>query len=286
MANIILYTLCKVSVIILKSEFSEHMKKIHDVTTHLDILFALHFATKHQKDSIILKHKQNTHITENENVFTCIFCNIDMQGQVFSLNKLYEFNLHLEENHALFNEHRFILAMHVMEDLNKIEEILFFVGNAIKQKGVIKVKNKPIMKKENHQSKKSNLSINDPLSHKSELKGLPNFCGQCQKGFTTSLNLKYHMLGHTGEKPVICLECGARFKISTHLKRHMFTHTKEKPHICKDCGAGYTTVHALKYHLSTHTEEKLFGCIQCEETFASPDYLLAHNKTHTGGIQN
>ena len=39
-------TLCRNNVSMTESEFDEHMRAVHDVTTHLDILLALNFVTK------------------------------------------------------------------------------------------------------------------------------------------------------------------------------------------------------------------------------------------------
>ena len=50
-------TICKNNVTVVEREFDEHMRAIHDVTTHLDILLALNFVTKLEKDSIVFKHK-------------------------------------------------------------------------------------------------------------------------------------------------------------------------------------------------------------------------------------
>ena len=272
----IICTFCQNNVSVAESEFNEHMRAVHDVTTHLDILLALHFVTKLEKDSIVFKHKQAFQITGSEDYFTCIFCNIDHQGQVFSLDKLHEVNLHFEENHAIFNEHEFILPMHVIEDLSEIEKVLLLVGNPLKcpkcNKSFTATSSWELHKK---MHKENNTTV---FSKKSE----KNHCAQCHKRFTTAVNLKYHMLGHTGEKPLSCLDCGAKFKISTHLKRHMFIHTAEKPYKCKVCEAAYTSLHALKYHIATHTGEKPFGCTQCKRFFRSASQLKTHKLFHTG----
>ena len=46
-------------------------------------------------------------------------------------------------------------------------------------------------------------------------------CPHCLYSSNKHINLKRHILTHTGEKPFLCQKCGQGFAQSTHLSNHM-----------------------------------------------------------------
>ena len=65
----------------------------------------------------------------------------------------------------------------------------------------------------------------------------------------TRLNLKYHMLTHTHEKPHVCRVCSQSFSMIKNLKRHMLLHTNDRPYKCEHCSFTSTRFDKLKEHL-------------------------------------
>lgn len=79
-----------------------------------------------------------------------------------------------------------------------------------------------------------------------------HFCTHCQKGFSTTTELKNHQIVHTKEKNVICEVCQKCFGTRKNLLVHMKIHSDERNYVCSVCDKRYTRAHALRTHLSTH----------------------------------
>ena len=104
-------------------------------------------------------------------------------------------------------------------------------------------------------------------------------CDVCEKRFTESGSLKYHMRIHTNEKPYECDVCEKRFRASSNLKVHMRTHTKEKPYECDVCDKAFRQSGHLQNHMRIHTNERPFECHICEKRYRQANGLKYHMRT-------
>ena len=100
------------------------------------------------------------------------------------------------------------------------------------------------------------------LTHSGEK---PFACIECDNTFTTTGNLKQHMMLHSGEKPFRCEQCDYSCAQAQHLKEHMLRHSREKllkthsqnkPNKCNLCEYASSRVGSLKIHLKSHRREK------------------------------
>ena len=110
-------------------------------------------------------------------------------------------------------------------------------------------------------------------------------CQTCPKSFTSSGDLKKHMLVHSGDKPYPCKPCTKSFTSSGKLKKHMLIHNGEKPYPCMICPKSFTGPGSLKNHLLIHSGEKPHSCQLCILPFRFCQQLILHiNKIHQGHI--
>lgn len=140
-------------------------------------------------------------------------------------------------------------------------------------------------------------------------------CNRCDKVYTTSSNLKYHIEktheGVTKMRMLRCPHCSERFpehfRKLKHLKeihgitftyeceicksifpsrRALTMHTnkfhsqKTQCEICKKCFSCITT---LKKHMISHTGERNFVCALCEKAYRHQKSLKQHMRIHVHG---
>ncbi|XP_025768373.1 telomere zinc finger-associated protein [Puma concolor] len=116
-------------------------------------------------------------------------------------------------------------------------------------------------------------------------------CSVCQETFRRRMELRVHMVSHTGEmpykvrlglspgpneRPYVCEFCSHAFTQKANLNMHLRTHTGEKPFQCHLCGKTFRTQASLDKHNRTHTGERPFGCEFCEQRFTEKGPLLRH----------
>ena len=111
-------------------------------------------------------------------------------------------------------------------------------------------------------------------------------CEECGKEIQYELNMKRHMLLHSGKMPFTCEVCQRGFPDSSHLRRHMMRHLGQKPHKCELCGKGFYTTTHLKRHVKTHSSLlKPFACSICGKGFVTEEKMQRHFETHYGAVK-
>ena len=104
-----------------------------------------------------------------------------------------------------------------------------------------------------------------------------SMCGICGKSV---VDMRKHMLTHSGEKRHQCILCGSCFTIASSLTVHMRTHTGERPFGCDECGKRFTTRSHLTVHRRKHTREQPYQCSLCGEKFVWLNSMKRHMQLH------
>ena len=105
----------------------------------------------------------------------------------------------------------------------------------------------------------------------------------CKKKYSIQSRLQVHCRIHTGKKPFICPSCSKAFNEKGNLKTHERFHSKKRPFKCDQCSKTYKTNGHLKDHIEIqHLNIKRFQCKYCLKKFGRISTLKSHIKTHTG----
>ena len=116
--------------------------------------------------------------------------------------------------------------------------------------------------------------IQDPKNSKKEF-----FCEKCSKYFSTSGNLRTHiMIIHDNYRPFKCTfpNCTKKYATISKLVAHERTHTGIKPFICQICQKSFNEKGNLKAHLKFHSEIRPFKCPLCDKRYKSNVHLKDH----------
>lgn len=73
-------------------------------------------------------------------------------------------------------------------------------------------------------------------------------CKLCNK-LISHLNMKKHLIIHSGVRNHKCVHCGRAFSQGPDLKRHMVIHSGVKKHKCVHCGRAFSQGQDLKKHM-------------------------------------
>ena len=118
-------------------------------------------------------------------------------------------------------------------------------------------------------------------------------CDMCQKSFFSNIELKNHLISHTGKKAFKCHFCDQAFTKESDLNKHKNIHSKL--HKCEKCNFTFKRMSDLNVHMKTHenqkknvrtenrdTTEKKYKCEYCMKAFNQAGNLRIHIRIHTG----
>ena len=74
-------------------------------------------------------------------------------------------------------------------------------------------------------------------------------CGICGREV---VNIKNHMLIHSGERPFACSLCPKRFRQQANLKKHIDVHTGERKFSCPICHQKFRQSSHVHTHMQVH----------------------------------
>ncbi|KAK5895181.1 hypothetical protein CesoFtcFv8_011797 [Champsocephalus esox] len=114
---------------------------------------------------------------------------------------------------------------------------------------------------------------------------MPHKCSSCPEQFMHKKNLTIHMMKvHGHPKPHACSQCPKTFLTRTELRVHEAAkHRGEKPFVCEECGHRASSRNGLQMHIKAiHRNERPFVCALCGHAFSQKNNLNMHLRIHSG----
>uniref|UniRef100_A0A182JP31 C2H2-type domain-containing protein n=1 Tax=Anopheles christyi TaxID=43041 RepID=A0A182JP31_9DIPT len=107
----------------------------------------------------------------------------------------------------------------------------------------------------------------------------PIYCMLCDRRFSSTSGLKYHLKRHTGIKAFACLYCEKTFTANSNLNAHIRNvHSERKDYQCNECSESFTTKdHLNKHQRSRHRQERAFVCGECGKSYLQRSHLNEHS---------
>ena len=111
-----------------------------------------------------------------------------------------------------------------------------------------------------------------------------SFCGLCKKQLSSKSNfIKHRNAVHLKLKLYQCKICDKSYTDSTPLRYHMELHkldfesTKDKSFQCSDCDKAFLLKRYLYHHkINAHTDKRIRSCKLCSVKYKSDGHLRKH----------
>ncbi|CAN2389844.1 CCCTC-binding factor (zinc finger protein) [Pristimantis euphronides] len=101
-------------------------------------------------------------------------------------------------------------------------------------------------------------------------------CKDCDKLFSTGLELLRHKKCHRAENAFKCPFCEHETPEAEELIVHIQIHTEVRPFHCDQCNYSTTDAFKLSRHKRTHTGERPYSCSVCQITFTQKSTMEMH----------
>ncbi|KAM3922075.1 uncharacterized protein RB166_011382 isoform 2-T2 [Leptodactylus fuscus] len=101
-------------------------------------------------------------------------------------------------------------------------------------------------------------------------------CKECEKSFSTGLELVKHKKSHKAENMFKCPFCEHETTEAEELILHTQIHSEDRPFHCDQCNYSTTDAFKLTRHKRTHTGERPFSCSVCQITFTQKSTMEMH----------
>ncbi|XP_056404914.1 oocyte zinc finger protein XlCOF28-like isoform X2 [Hyla sarda] len=101
-------------------------------------------------------------------------------------------------------------------------------------------------------------------------------CKECDKSFSTGLELMKHKKSHKEENLFKCPFCEHETNEAEELITHVQMHCEDRPFHCDECDYSTTDSFKLTRHKRTHTGERPFSCSVCHIKFTQKSTMEMH----------
>ncbi|XP_026489422.1 gastrula zinc finger protein XlCGF26.1-like isoform X3 [Vanessa tameamea] len=108
-------------------------------------------------------------------------------------------------------------------------------------------------------------------------------CQACSKTYNSQKSLRTHIRSfHLMLRPFKCTYCNLGFYKNIELKKHMVKHTGEKDYQCVVCNKAYGRKSTLREHMRIHANDRRFKCELCGQAFVQKCSWRGHMRAKHG----